>query len=186
MPSCSTRQLPQAPPPSPVTAKPQRGISHPCSRVPNNDRPRFPSFLVNYPPLAFCHAAAAPSPWCLGGLCETLGKEDEPRLAADRLGSQPNPTCMPAPTVTPARTLAQCRPSPGVVRLSAASSPHLTTPTLLALPRSPWPSLANQSHVCPSRKLRGASRSPLCLIDVPYAIVSVMRAPTELRPLPHI
>lgn len=115
-------------------------------------------------------------------------REDEPRLAAGALDRQARQSTesylhasMPAPTrysrtrCPPWRTVGRV---PGVVRLFRR--PHLASPRLLAIPHSPWPSLANQSRLSPSHKLRGASRSPFCLIDVPYAVVSVMRSPTEL------
>lgn len=175
---------PSSSPPSPP-AKPQRGILTRVRGSPNNDRPHPRVFWSTTPVgvLSCGGSSLALGIVKLEGRKTSRDWQMTPRTGG--LGSLPNPTYMPAPTVAPARSLGA--PSAESQALSVfPPHPHLTSPRLLALPLSPWPSLANQSRLCPSQKLWGASRSPLCLIDVPYAVVPVMRAPTELRALPHI
>lgn len=154
--SCPTRQLPQARPPSPlevnhsvafspVFAGPQTMIVH-DPRLFWSTTPRWRSVMRRQ----------LPRP----GRRETRGEKDEPRLADDALDRQARQSaesymhaCPYCRTRTlPGRTVGRV---PGVVRLSAASSPHLTTPTVLALPRSPWPPWRT-SRVCAHLKNFGA------------------------------
>lgn len=146
--------------------------------------------MVNNPRWRSVMRRQLPRPGAWVGSMKPRGREDEPRLAAGVLDRQARQSAesylhaCPYSRVTPA----PCAPSAESQALSVSPPhPHLTSPRPLALPHSPRRPPWRTSRVCAHlKKLRASSRSPFCLIDVPYAAVSSCAPRVNSCAVPHI